>query len=107
MPGGGSMSGGEIMSEESVLHIYAPAPDRVWIARGHCPTCGKRRFFVFKHTPWYGADACCLKCGDRWSEGERLARPFCRGWRKDSIKRAKKMYRKWKGVISDHAVESA
>lgn len=30
----------------------------------------------------------CTNCGDRWSDGERLERPFRRGWRQQSVNAA-------------------
>lgn len=37
---------------------------------------------------WYGPTITCCGCGDSWSDGEMLERPFRRGWRKESIGRA-------------------
>lgn len=34
---------------------------------------------------WYDPLISCLKCGDQWSGGERLARPFARGWRERAV----------------------
>lgn len=48
------------------------------------------------HQPWYGSMFTCLRCGERWVDGEMLERPFAPRWRKDNIKCAEKFYRKWK-----------
>jgi len=37
------------------------------------------------HGPYYGPILTCLGCGDSWSCGERLERPFRRAWRRDAI----------------------
>jgi len=34
---------------------------------------------------WYDALVSCLNCGDQWSGGERLERPFASGWRERSV----------------------
>lgn len=73
--------------------------EKTWIERGHCPTCKKQRFFLREMVDWYGLYDTCLKCGDRWGENELLDRPFCRGWRKESVDRAKKFYRRMKKTV--------
>ena len=84
---------------EPWLHICAPTPSLVQIRRSWCPICKKRRFFLDVFTAWYGLDSVCLKCGDRWMDGELLLRPFMRGWRKQSVARAKQRYRLWKSTL--------
>ena len=54
-----------------------------------CPTCGRRRRFYGTWAEWYGWTLTCLGCGDAWQDGERMERPFMRGWRADRIRRAK------------------
>lgn len=54
-----------------------------------CPTEGRRRRFYCWYAHWYGWTYECLGCGDRWMDGERGERPFARGWRAQSIARAK------------------
>ena len=41
---------------------------------------------------YYGPDLTCCGCGERWQDGEMAERPFCPGWRKLNIGKAK---RKW------------
>lgn len=65
------------------------------LERCDCPTCKRRTFFVAFFQDWYGWDAICLKCGDRWQDGEMCERPFMRGWRKKSIESAKRTWRKY------------
>lgn len=67
--------------------------EKVWIKKGHCPTCKKDRYFLRELWEWYGLYDTCLKCGEKYFEGERMDRPFCRGWRKQNVDRAKKFYR--------------
>jgi hypothetical protein len=55
-----------------------------------CPTCRRRRRFAgFDTPPWYGITLTCCACGDTWTDGERAERPFARGWRVKSAKKAK------------------
>lgn len=57
----------------------------------HCPTCKRRRRFVIVEgwSAWYAPTLTCLGCGDSWSEGWRMERPFRRGWRQEAIAQAK------------------
>lgn len=64
----------------------------------HCPTCDRRRRFYGTFAHWYGWTWTCLACGDRWQDGERGERPFMRGWRAESMARARKG---WAGVQGD------
>jgi hypothetical protein len=69
--------------------LCRPAAMEVRLIR-HCPTCKQRRRFAGIDTPpWYGVTITCCACGDTWSEGERLERPFKRGWRKEAAANAK------------------
>lgn len=55
-----------------------------------CPTCKQRRRFAgFDSPPWYGITLTCCACGDTWTDGERMERPFARGWRVKSAAKAK------------------
>lgn len=55
-----------------------------------CPTCEQRRRMIIEDFAWYGFEASCCACGDRWDEfGERAQRPFLRGWRAKAIAEAK------------------
>lgn len=78
------------------FHILIAKPDKILLHRHYCPTCEKKRFMMCWHEEWYGWNYTCLKCGERWADEERLERPFCRGWRQDSVRRAKRFYRKHK-----------
>ena len=75
----------------TLCYIKVAYPDIMRLARQWCIHCGKERFFVLWHEEWYGWVGTCLKCGesDEWLPGT-----FCR---KDSIKRAKKFYRRHVG----------
>lgn len=76
------------------IHINIPRIEEIKLKRHDCPTCEKNRFMVVYFEEWYGATNTCLKCGEQWSGGEQRPRPFCRGWRKDNVKRIKELYRR-------------
>jgi len=56
-----------------------------------CPVCKRRRRHVIYYdwSPYYAPRIQCVACGDQWEDGELLARPFRRGWRKEAIAKAK------------------
>ena len=64
-----------------------------------CPTCKTRRRFVVQSFVWYDSIWTCCTCGDEWSAGERLARPFHRGWRAERSAVAR---RKWATALNRH-----
>lgn len=69
--------------------FHRPAAMDVRLIR-HCPTCQQRRRFAgFDQPPWYGLTVTCCTCGDTWSDGERMQRPFARGWRQKSAAKAR------------------
>lgn len=74
-----------------VIHINSPAT--IAIRRiMRCPTCERRRRFAAWDALWYGPTWACLGCGDRFGDGERLERPFARGWRQESKQRARETW---------------
>lgn len=76
------------------VHIYRPAATDVRIERHPCPSCGERPApFVITRYEWHGPRGTCLRCGDEWSDGHRLDRPFARGWREANKRRARQHYR--------------
>lgn len=89
----------------TAVHVYAPTTH--W-GRGivHCPTCDRRRRFVVFFQAWYGGTWTCCGCGDSFADGQRLPRPFKRGWRAESIRSAR---RRWStsGPWRDAARRSA
>jgi hypothetical protein len=68
----------------SAVHIYAP-PVRLFAAVNECPTCERSRRMLGAHAEWYGTTWTCAGCGDSWDDGERLERPFAKGWRQRRI----------------------
>lgn len=61
--------------------------------RATCPTCEAETDFVAAFSgAYYGDILTCTGCGDAWSEGQRLERPFRRGWRAESIRRAQQRF---------------
>lgn len=70
------------------IHILWSRVDRWSLSKMPCPTCKKKRYFWSWFQDWYGWESTCLKCGDRWQDGERCERPFRPRWRKESVKSA-------------------
>lgn len=67
------------------------APSSVTFRRvRECPICECRRRFVVRTYVWYDSMWTCCACGDSWSGGERMGRPFRRGWRADEIRHARR-----------------
>jgi hypothetical protein len=42
---------------------------------------------------WYPDEFWCCHCGDGWGDGQRMERPFQRGWRQKSITNAQRYWR--------------
>jgi len=63
------------------VHLYAPDPVNEECALLPCPTCERARRMHVVHYEWHGALVTCCGCGERWSDGEMIERPFARGWR--------------------------
>ena len=70
----------------------------------HCPTCKKRRRFVVRSFVWYSTIATCCACGDAWSDGYRLPRPFKPNWRAEAAARAKA---DWQTALAPAAAQRA
>lgn len=69
--------------------VHINQPGTCYVRRiGNCPTCRQRRRVAGFDQLWYGPTWTCLGCGDSWSDGEMLPRPFARGWREKAIARA-------------------
>ena len=75
------------------VHVLVPQVIDRKLSRIKCPTCQRRTFAVGWYAEWFGWSMTCLRCGERWNDGEQEPRPFRRGWRKDSIARAKRRWR--------------
>lgn len=71
-----------------------------------CPTCERRRRMWMEHAAWYGPLLTCLSCGDSWQDGERLMRPFARGWRQRSIDAARKRMAQLAGQVPKRATNA-
>jgi len=84
------------------LHIHAP--ETVWVRRiFRCPVCGHRGRIVGMVQMWYDTTWTCCSCGDSWTGGELLPRPFARGWRKRAVEHARA---RWIAASSRAAVRS-
>jgi hypothetical protein len=79
----------------STLHVCRSPVERFRIVAGDCPTCGRWTRFVGFFYEWYGWHETCLRCGDQWSCGELLERPFRPRWRKESIAQARAAAHSW------------
>lgn len=75
----------------NAVHINRP-PALYVATEADCPTCGTRERFAGYDQPWYGPTLTCLGCGDRFSDGERLPRPFKPRWRRESIAEAEQWW---------------
>jgi hypothetical protein len=72
----------------STVHIcarFVPKAESVQRKIHYCPTCKSTRAMCVSIYEWYGAFVTCLNCGEQWSDGEQLDRPFEPGWRKKNI----------------------
>lgn len=78
-----------------MIHVCVSPPTKMEKVRRKCPTCGATRTFLVIFYEWYGARMTCLACGDCWSDGEMLDRPFCRGWRDERVVLAKEKWARW------------
>lgn len=73
------------MTEPDCMHINTGG-SRLWLRMvRHCPTCDKRRRFTGMEQLYYGPTWTCCGCGDSWSDGEQLPRPFARSWRAEAV----------------------
>jgi hypothetical protein len=71
----------------TLIHINAPK-GKPFALTAYCPTCERDRRMFSLYYEWYGALTTCAGCGEQWSDGERLERPFCPGWRRRNAARA-------------------
>jgi hypothetical protein len=69
------------------------APDAFLLRRvGHCSTCDAVQRFAGRDQAWCGVTWTCCGCGDMWTDGHRHERPFRRGWRKENIATAERLW---------------
>lgn len=76
--------------KDGEIHVYSPSVTKYEVAERNCPVCGCYSRILIECWDWYSPQATCLMCGDAWSDGELLERPFCPGWREERIEKAKK-----------------
>lgn len=56
-----------------------------------CPVCGITTAPVVRYipgSPYYADHFTCTCCGDSWSDGQLMERPFVRAWRQEAIRQA-------------------
>lgn len=83
---------------EATIHIKFTNYSIVKIRVAYCPTCKARKRAVAAFEDWYGWTETCLGCGDCWTDGEMHERPFARGWRKQSVDSAKRLWERHKAT---------
>lgn len=76
------------------LHICAPTSYRIRPFTRECPDCGRHSWFIGVHTPWYGVQTGCLRCGRQWADGEWMPLDFVPKSRQRSIAALKRRYRR-------------
>ena len=82
-----------VRTDEETRVVWINRPASIHIRRiTHCPTCNQRRRFAGFDQLWYGPTWTCLACGDSWHDGQRVERPFKRGWREEARARAAKYW---------------
>lgn len=65
-----------------------------WLRREYtrCPVDECITEMVTRFEAWYDPVTWCTKCGDAWSGGELLERPFRRGWRAGAVRVARELW---------------
>lgn len=60
-----------------------------------CWNCKRRRRVAGVDLgAWYYTRWTCCACGDSWGDGQRMERPFQRGWRPRAIAQARETWQK-------------
>jgi hypothetical protein len=86
------------------LHIYAPGSTAKEAHARTCPGCNQRTRLLKFYTPRYGWDATCIRCGQKWIDGESAEIPKTNGIRTDNIESAKIRWRVMPPKSSNHSV---
>jgi len=74
--------------------ICRPRYAEVRLIRATCEcSTRRRRWMVARFSLWYSYYMTCLRCGEQYGDGEQLERPFRRGWRRENIRAAERLYR--------------
>ena len=60
------------------------------VIKKRCRNCKSDQPILWEHLEFYGIDETCLRCGDRWNDGELCPEPteHRRGWRQRSVRDA-------------------
>lgn len=75
------------------LHVNRPSNRHLRRRIRRCFTCECCTEFVVRCELWYSACWMCCRCGDSWTAGEgRDQRPFHRNWRRDAVRRHRRMW---------------
>jgi hypothetical protein len=76
------------------MNVIVCGPDNRFLRRRYqrCPIDQCISEQVVRYELWHGPTVWCCKCGDSWGDGELLERPFLRGWRKDAVRDARRLW---------------
>ena len=58
----------------------------------YCPMCMCRTEMAVRYEAYYGVTSHWCRCGDSWTDGELIERPFARGWRGRAVRRARELW---------------
>lgn len=58
----------------------------------YCPMDQCTTEMVVRHEGWYGVTTMCCRCGDSWTDGELHERPLRRGWRREAVRRYRRLW---------------
>lgn len=71
------------------IHICRGSKDEERVSYMKCPSCKREhaQFYGWRQD-WYGWTITCTECGEKFSDGEWLERPWKAGWREENILKA-------------------
>lgn len=76
----------------TVIHISYP-DDRFLRRRiAWCPFEQRNQEMVVRFEEWYAPTVYCCGCGDTFGEDGRDPRPWRRNWRRDAVRRYRKLW---------------
>jgi hypothetical protein len=76
----------------TAIHINRPDNRFLRCRILRCPFEGRKQEMVVRYEEWYLPTIYCCGCGDSWSEGGRVPRPFHRHWRRDRVREYRKLW---------------
>jgi len=82
-------------NNQPVIHIHAPPAERCYLSRQRCTRSHRRARVLVLTFEWYAPLCTCLSCGEEWTGGESLPRPFQPRWREKSIRSSWRFWGRW------------